>query len=323
MHKRASQDVSALIHIANPVSAGIALDIAWLTGIIPLDFMPAEIVISPDETTLYVAHESGNQISVVDIDSSSVVGTVKRAGSGAITLSPDGKRLYTIGQKKCYVVDTALREVIRIIPAVSVNRILCSPDGRFICLSFQDAAGGLIRIIETENYTVENGFDLGSLSMASLALAVNPESNRIYATTVLDRQAPTDVSAIGTLDYMQDDIPGFADPRSMVISSGGDLLYVGGIDEVYVVDATTHRMICRETLGEEGYPVKVVGISPDNRYVYAVYTRDYDVYRIDTVKGITTCIACFPSAGSSALNKSGSYIYTTHADMNWISIYTL
>ncbi|WP_057446990.1 YncE family protein [Pseudomonas syringae group genomosp. 3] len=323
MQKKASQDVRALIHVADPVGAGVPLDIAWLTGIIPLGFVPGEIVISPDETTLYVAHESGREVSVVDIASASVVGAVKRAGAGAITLSPDGKRLYTIGQKKCYVVDTRLREVIRIIPAANVNRILCSPDGRFICLSFQDAPGGLIRVIETENYTVENDFDLGSLSMASLALAVSPDNRRVYATTLLDRQAPTDVLAIGTLDYLQHDIPGFADLRSMVISSAGDRLYVGGIDEVYVVDATTNRMFYREKIGAQGYPVKVIGITPDNRYVYAVYTCNYDVYRIDTVKGVTTCIAYFPSVGGSVLNKAGTYIYTTHADMSWISIYKL
>ncbi|NVL30477.1 YncE family protein, partial [Pseudomonas syringae pv. actinidiae] len=117
--------------MTEPVSPGAPLDIAWLTGIIPLGFVPAEIVISPDETTLYVAHESGREVNVVDIATLSVVGSIKRAGAGAITLSPDGKRLYTIGQKRCYVVDTRLREVIRILLTANVNRILCSPDGRF------------------------------------------------------------------------------------------------------------------------------------------------------------------------------------------------
>ncbi|MFH7391477.1 YncE family protein, partial [Pseudomonas syringae pv. tagetis] len=75
-----------------------------------------------------------------------------------------------IGQKRCYVVDTRLREVNRILPAANVNRVLSSPDGRFICLSFQNALGGLNRVIETENYTVVNEFDLGALTIASLAL---------------------------------------------------------------------------------------------------------------------------------------------------------
>ncbi|MCF5283821.1 YncE family protein, partial [Pseudomonas syringae] len=110
MQKKASQNVRALTHIVDPVGSGVPLDIAWLTGIIPLGFVPAEIAISPDETTLYVAHESGREVSVVDIASASVTGAIKRAGAGAITLSPDGKRLYTIGQKRCYVVDTRMRE---------------------------------------------------------------------------------------------------------------------------------------------------------------------------------------------------------------------
>lgn len=323
MQKKASQNVRALTHIAGPVGSGAPLDIAWLTGIIPLGFVPAEIAISPDETTLYVAHESGREVSVVDIASASVTGAIKRAGAGAITLSPDGKRLYTIGQKRCYVVDTRMREVIRILPAANVNRILCSADGRFICLSFQNALGGLIRLIEAENYTVENEFDLGALTNASLALGISPLNDRFYATMLVDRTAPTDVLAISKVDYLQHDIPGFSDPRSMVFSSDGAWLYVGGIDEVYIIDAATNKTFYRERIGTQGYPVKVIGVTPDDRYVYAIYTCNYDVYRIDTVKGIATCIAYFPSVGGAVLNKTGTYIYSTHPDMSWISIYRL
>ncbi|KPW54282.1 Uncharacterized protein ALO80_02720 [Pseudomonas caricapapayae] len=53
------------------------------------------------------------------------------------------------------------------------------------------------------------------------------------------------------------------------------------------------------------------------------YTCNYDVYRIDTVKGIATCIAYFPSVGGAVLNSTGTYIYSTHPDMSWISIYRL
>ncbi|GAB0063543.1 hypothetical protein IBA8401_45730 [Pseudomonas syringae] len=69
--------------------------------------------------------------------------------------------------------------------------------------------------------------------------------------------------------------------------------------------------------------MKVIGVTPDDRYVYAIYTCNYDVYRIDTVKGIATCIAYFPSVGGAVLNKTGTYIYSSHPDMSWISIYRL
>ncbi|RMS46549.1 hypothetical protein ALP71_03940, partial [Pseudomonas coronafaciens pv. garcae] len=85
MQKKASQHVRALTHMVDPVSSGEPLDIAWLTGIIPLGFVPAELALSPDETTLYVAHESGREVSVVDIATASVVGSIKRAGAGAIS----------------------------------------------------------------------------------------------------------------------------------------------------------------------------------------------------------------------------------------------
>ncbi len=101
---------------------------------------------------------------------------------------------------------------------------------------------------------------------------------------LVDRTAPTDVLAISRVDYLQHDIPGFSDPRSMAFSSDGAWLYVGGIDEVYIIDAATNKMFYREKIGTQGYPVKVIGVTPDERYVYAIYTCNYDVYRIDTVK---------------------------------------
>ncbi|MEE5046000.1 YncE family protein [Pseudomonas alliivorans] len=309
--------------MADPDGAGVPLDLAWLTGIIPLGFVPKEIVVSPDEKTLYVSHENGREISVVDVGTSSVVSCIKGAGAGDITLSPDGRWLYTAGYNKCFVISTLTHEVIRVIPSSSVNRIVCSPDGRFIYLSFQYALEGMIRQIETQHYSVVNDFDLGTLSNASLVLGVSPGNDRIYASALADGIGTTAICAIGTINYLQHDIPGFTDPRSLAISSSGAHLYVGGIDEVYVVDATTCRMFYREKIGAQGYPVTIIGITPDDRYVYAVYTCNFDVYRIDTVKGTVSCVAFFPSMGGSVLNRAGTHLYSTHTDMNWISIYKL
>lgn len=323
MHKKAPQYVRAQSQMADAIGMEVPLDIAWLTSIIPLDFVPREIEISPDEKTLYVAHESGNEISVFSLVEPFDVRSIKGAGAGDITLSPDGKRLYSVGSKKCYVIDTENLTVIRTLASAKVNRIVCSPDGCFICLSFQDMPGGLVRVIRTDDYHVENDFDLGALSNASLALAVSPQSDRIFASVLADGIALSAVSVIDPVGYGQDDIPGFADPRSMAISSDGLRLYVGGIDEVYIADGTSGRMYYREKIGCQGYPVKIIGITPDDRYVYVVYTCNFDVYRVDTVKGTVSCIAYFPSVGGSVLSKAGTRLYTTHSDMSWVSIYQL
>ncbi|TFZ32752.1 YncE family protein, partial [Pseudomonas syringae] len=78
MQKKASQNVRALTHIADPVGSGVPLDIAWLTDINPLVFVPAQIAISTDQTPLYVAHNSGCEGSVLEIARPSVQGTIKR-----------------------------------------------------------------------------------------------------------------------------------------------------------------------------------------------------------------------------------------------------
>ncbi|MFH7407634.1 YncE family protein, partial [Pseudomonas syringae pv. tagetis] len=52
-----------------------------------------------------------------------------------------------------------------------------------------------------------------------------------------------------------------------------------------------------------------------------IYTCNYDVYRIDNVKGIATCNEYFPSVVGAELNSTGTYINSTHPDISWISIY--
>lgn len=322
MHKRASQHLSASATSSGSVETRTPLDTAWLVGVVPLQFVPAAIVLSRDEQSLYVAHADGRAVSIIDIPSSTVSLQLRDCAAGRIALSPDGTLLYTIGRKHCYVIDTTTHEVIDIIPSRGVNRIVCSPNGRFVSLSFSDSPDGIVRLVDRYDYASETDFDLGTFAETSHVLAVSPDSRRIYATVSGDGECRT-VSVIDTADYSQVDIPGFLEPQSLVPSPDGYFLYAGGRNGVYVADAVTHSVLCVVEIGMPGYGVEVVGITPNGHHVYAVHGCEGDLYRIDTYDRKATCVASLPAASGSVMSADGTRLYTSHSDLQWISLYAL
>jgi DNA-binding beta-propeller fold protein YncE len=323
MHKRASQSLSASAQMTDSIGTTIPLDTAWLVGIIPLDFVPREIAISHDEKTLFVAHANGQAVSVIDIATNSITRQIHRTGAGNITVSPDGAKLYTVGTTCCYVIDTYSHEVIDTIPSAGVNRIVCSPNGRFLGLSFEYSPDGLIRLVDRYDYSCENDFDLGTRADTSLVLAISADSALVYTSVRGNSEDSRRVSVIDTTDYSQIDIPGFREPQSMVTSQDANVFYVGGRNGVYFVDAATHTLFRIVELGMPGYPVEVIGVTPDGHHVYAMHGCEGDLYRIDTYDYKATCVASLPSASGSVLSADGTRLYTTHSDLQWISLYAL
>jgi DNA-binding beta-propeller fold protein YncE len=322
MHKRASQDLSASAQTSDSIDPRTPLDTAWLVGVIPLGFVPGDVALSHDEKLLYVAHTGGRAVSVIDIASSSVLLQLRGCGGERVTVSPDGRRLYTSGKSQCHVIDTTTHELMDTIPAAGVNRIVCSPNGRFVSLSFSDSPDGLLRMVDCYDYASETDFDLGTMADTSLVLAVSPDSTRVYATVEGDEDS-RNVSVIDTRDYSQVDIPGFRNPRSLVPSPDGYFLYAGGSDGVYIADAVARSVLCVVETGTPGYPVDVIGLTPDGHHVYAVHRCEGDLYRIDTYNRKATCVASLPAASGSVMSADGTRLYTAHSDLQWISLYAL
>src|SRR5262245_36598824 len=76
---------------------------------------PAYVAMNPTGTVAYVVNQVGQSVSVIDVASSSVVGTIPLAGSEVyhLKVSPDGARLYVTRQDGVmYVINTATRTTI-------------------------------------------------------------------------------------------------------------------------------------------------------------------------------------------------------------------
>lgn len=323
MHIRAPQDFDASTQVIDSIGTTTPSDTAWLTDFIPLGFIPGSIAMSPDEKTLYISHQDASAISVIDVLTGQTTKEIYDAGAGRITVSPDGCLLYTLANNRCYVIDTQTHEISESIPAPKANRTLCTPNRRYLGMSFANVPGGIVRLVDLDDHDSVLDFDLGAMSDSSLVLASSPDSSVFYAAMTDEGADSTTLSVIDTTDYSQVDIPGFRDPQSMVVSPDGRFLYVGGRDGVYFVDASSRRMLGVVEVGLPDYQVEVVGITPDGRHVYAVNSQSGELYRVDTADGKATCVTVLSAAEGSVMSADGTRLYTVHSDLQWISIHAL
>ena len=104
---------------------------------------PAALALSPDGATLYVADQTQDAVTVVDVASGKVSGTVAVADPRGLALSADGKVLYVSSgdaDEVCQV-DLATRQVVARAAARRQPTGLClSPDGQtlYCCNQFGD-----------------------------------------------------------------------------------------------------------------------------------------------------------------------------------------
>ena len=91
-----------------------------VTAEVPVGVLPWALEIDPAGTTLWVANRIGDSLSVIDVDPASptlhtVLATVPLPGgaqSRGLAFTPDGTRVWVVGVRDTFVVDTAARAVL-------------------------------------------------------------------------------------------------------------------------------------------------------------------------------------------------------------------
>ncbi|HEX6533894.1 MAG TPA: hypothetical protein VF041_04810 [Gemmatimonadaceae bacterium] len=105
-------------------------------GFIATGYNPTSIAFSPDGATAYVANESG-QVSVLDVASRQMVGTIPVSNPLAVRVSPDGSRLFVAtGGTTVYIVDLPSGQIVKTVEVgFAPNGFAVHPDGRILYVS--------------------------------------------------------------------------------------------------------------------------------------------------------------------------------------------
>lgn len=123
---------------------GLAITLFLLTG------AASDFASTPGTTKLYVSNSLGNDITVIDLATRSVIGniTVGEHVHGLCAPS-DGRRLFTTieSENNLKVIDTATDRVVDTIPLTGTpNQCASTPDGRYVGVPIR--SGNSVDIID-------------------------------------------------------------------------------------------------------------------------------------------------------------------------------
>jgi YVTN family beta-propeller protein len=172
-----------------------------VTESFPVGAQPGDIAISPDGTTAYV---SGGTVSVINIATNTVAGSVFGAGPGSIAFTPDGTTAYaTTFNSGLAVIDTTANTVDWTIPVGAYPQaVAITPDQAPVAhLSVSPAPAGSATTLDASASRVAFGaiakyaWNFGD---GSTATTTTPTTTHTYASAGTFSASVTETSSGGT-----------------------------------------------------------------------------------------------------------------------------
>jgi YVTN family beta-propeller protein len=238
-----------------------------ITATITVGIFPEAIAITPDRQRAYVTNEFANSVSVIDLNSNTVIDTIMGFMAGdfpfGIAITPDGRYAYVSNQGNgtVSVIDTSLNSIVKTITvSLAPKDIVVSPDGETVYVT-----GDFVIAIDTATKMVIASIDIGG---TSTGIAISPDGRTVYAVNevlgeiaVIDTKTNTFISTI----------PLSPTPTGIgsTISPNGKLLYVSGEDmgegQIAVFYLPSNTQIA--TIAVDPVPTEIV-FSPDGSLAY-------------------------------------------------------
>jgi YVTN family beta-propeller protein len=241
-----------------------------------------QLVVHPDGTRLYCNGFGG--MSVIDINTKSVVAVVPFAWGGQVAIHPDGSTVYLAcggdssgnADPQIMLVDTATNSVTGTIKVDGAYYVAVSPDGtRLYVTGYGDE---LIWAVDTASHSVVETF---ALNKPIGGFVVSPDNSRLYVL--------------------------------------GEVKFGMTTSNVTVVDVGTGTVTTGITfpLGQE---LTDVAVAPDGSALYTAQLTG-DVSRIDTATmTVSDTVNIGNYAGTVAVSPNGSRIYVTNQYNNTVSV---
>ena len=110
----------------------------WLETVVPSGIRDEGFAVSPDHTQMWTASPVDGHVTIINVNTKKVVGTIdaKAMHANRLAFTPNGKIVLISGGADLVVIDAATHKVIKRIPVTSggpglqSNGILVEPDGR-------------------------------------------------------------------------------------------------------------------------------------------------------------------------------------------------
>ncbi len=198
----------------------------------------------------YVGNFKDDTVSVVDVDSATVVGTIPvAAGPHGMAASKDGRRVYVggDGSSGVDVIDVASSTVVRrIAVGKSPHGLALLPDGRTLLAGVYGEDRVAFVDVSGDTFAVR-----GSVPVPKPhTIAIRPDGKVAYVASQEPGQFALVVVDLDTRTVVRR-LPLDKPPRDLEFGFDGKMLYFtqAGIDAVQVLDPTTDRVVAEVPTG--------------------------------------------------------------------------
>lgn len=170
---------------AGVAAAGLAVlpmsaSAAQVLGTVGVEISPLGSAISPDSRYAYVSNNASGSVSVIDLNSNSLVTNINTGGNPAgISFTPDGTRAYTANAAgSLLVINTATRSLAQslAIPGNPADTAI-TPDGKYVLVTRETA--NKVSVV-----SVATGAQVAEVNVGAdpTTVAVSADGTRAYVT---------------------------------------------------------------------------------------------------------------------------------------------
>jgi len=274
--------------------------------------VPYHVTPSWDMTSLYVANDRSNTLTVIDPRTATIRATIPVQHPYNLYFTPDGARAIVVAErlKRLEFRDPHTWATIKTvdIPWPGVDHIDFSADGSYLLASTEFA--GVVVKVDTVRMEVTGLVTVGG---QPIDVRLSPDGTLFYVAnqarngvSVIDPQAMKEVGFI----------PTGKGAHGLQISRDTRFLYVSNrlAGSISVIDFATHRVVATWNIG--GSP-DMLQVSPDGSQLWAAGRFDRAVYVVSTASGALLQripvgvqphgLTYFPNVGRISLGHNGVY----------------
>jgi len=265
--------------ISNNVSV-INTNTNSVVAIVPVEFYPQGVALTPNGGFAYVVNFSGN-VSVINTASNTVVATVSVGYEPIdVAITPNGSFAYvansSITTGTVSVINTASNTVVATITVRdNPNDVAITPNGSFAYVTNYGSSD--VSVINTASNTVVATIPVGSNPQG---VAITPNGSFAYVTNLFSNNVSVINTASNTVVATVSTGSG-SGPQGVAITPNGNFAYVANLnpDNVSVINTASNTVVATVPVGDQP---RSVAITADGSFAYVTNIGSNNVSVINT-----------------------------------------
>jgi YVTN family beta-propeller protein len=266
------------------------------------------------QVNAYVASTGNTSVLVLNTATNTQTATVPGTGARTVTISPDGKSIYSTNFNGYSVIDAATNTVTSsVVTGELVIGVVITLDGSTAYVA--NNGTGTVSVVDTATNTVT-----ATLPIENEAIAITPDGSAVWVDEPSISGAT--IQVINTATQTITSFPighGGNGAFSIAFTPDGAFAYLANLDNtVSVIDTSTDTEVAAIPVG--AFPL-YVAVSPNGAFAYAANLLGNSVSVIDTATN--TVVATVPVGSRPrgvAFTPDSAFAYVTNSSSNTISV---